>query len=388
MSRFARPFLVALVTAAALCSSRAAMAEEFTVASYNIENFHTNFSAFRKKQAARKNPIDDPKASAARDEAIRAEDEMNQEDQWEIGETILDPAFFPDILMIQEGALQKDLEYFNKRWLKSSYETVLQLPANVNPDRPQTLAVMMKPGFKILEKKDQYYLEEDAVHNGRNNRLFARGPSFLKVQTPGGYVFWIGNTHQKSKGVRLPANVDAPAATQPAADDAEVGPTDAEPATREETESRKELRARMEKESNDWRIREAIRTHKILKEIQAQGPADVMLVGDMNDDVGMDKNEQVVGKDGIAEVVGPPEDKFHLATQPLVDAKVNSYSGYWRPKYRSLIDHAIVSDSMQKHVESVSIFKGSLSAVASDHFPLLIKVKSDAPTTPTVGARQ
>jgi hypothetical protein len=376
---------VAIATTASLFAPRA-VAEEFSVASYNIENFDTNFSAFHQKQAARKHPIDDPQAKAAQEDAIRAEDEQNQEDQWEISETILDPAFFPDIIMIQEGCLQSDLEYFNKRWLKSSYETVLVLPTNLHPGRPQTLAVMMKPGFKILEKRDQYYLEQDTVPNSRGNRLFARGPSFLKVQTPGGYVFWVGNTHQKSKGVRLPP-ADAPAATQPVADEADTQPTDTDPAPRDDAESRQELRARMEQEANAWRIRESVRTHQILKEIQATGPTDVMLVGDMNDDVGLDKNEQILGKDGIMELVGPPEDKFHLATQPLVEAKINSYGGYWRPRYRSLIDHAVISDSMKENVTSVSIFKGSLSAVASDHFPLLIKVKSDdTPPTPAAAA--
>lgn len=372
--------LAFLVVLSALAAP--SLAEEFTVATYNIENFDTNFRGFHMKQAARKEPTADPTAKAAQDEAIKEEDEQNQEDQWEIAETILDPAFSPDILMIQEGPFQSDLEYFNKRWLKGAYETVLQLPTNVNPKRPQTLCVMMKPGFKILDKRDQYYLEEDTIKNDRGNRLFARGPSFLKVQTPGGYVFWIGNTHQKSKGIRLPSV----ATTQAAADAAEpeIPAADAaENKERDEPESQKELRARMEREANDWRIREAIRTHAIIKEIEAAGPSDVMLVGDMNDDLGMDKNEQVVGKDGIAEVVGPPADKLHLVTQKLADEKAISFGGYWRPRYRSLIDHVIVTDSMNPKVSDVHVFTGSLAKVASDHFPVIVKVNG----TPSVAAQ-
>lgn len=361
-----------------LCSSVAApaLADDFTVATYNIENFATNFRGFHEKQAARKEPLTDPAAKAAQDEAIREEDEQNQEDQWEIAETILDPAFSPDILMIQEGPQQSDLTYFNKKWLNGAYETVLVLPTNVNPSRVQTLAVMMKPGFKILDKRDQYYLEQDTVANERGNRLFARGPSFLKVQSPGGYVFWIGNTHQKSKGVRVPPkSATGPATTQPAdADDAEPTVAAAAAANAPEDESQSAVRARMEREANDWRIREATRTHAIIKEIEAEGPTDVMLVGDMNDDLGMDKNEKAVGKDGIAVVVGPPEDKLHLVTQKLADEKIDSFGGYWRPRYRSLIDHVVVTDSMSGKVSDVHVFTGSLAKVASDHYPVVVKV--------------
>ena len=60
--------------------------------------------------------------------------------------------------------------------------------------------------IKILERRDQYYLEKDPVPNARGDRLFARGPSFLKVKSPGGYEFWVGVTHQKSKRVDPPVN--------------------------------------------------------------------------------------------------------------------------------------------------------------------------------------
>ncbi len=375
MHRFVRPLLAALLTAAV--TAVPSLAEEFTVASYNIENFHTNFSAFHMKRDARKNPITDPAEKAKQDALISAIDLQNQEDQWEIAATILDPAFFPDILMIQEGPLQSDLEYFNRRWLEGKYETVLQLPTTIHPDRPQTLAVMLKPGFKIIDKKDQYYLEEDTVPNGRNNRLFARGPSFLKVQTPSGYEFWVGNTHQKSKGIRLPPVAAVTQPTTQAVEDDDAAAVPVEAASQPESESRSELRARMEKEANDWRMREAVRTHAIIKEIEAEGPTDVMIVGDMNDDWGMDKNEKLAGKDGIAELVGPPEAGLFLVTQPLIDQKAISYGGYWRPRYRSLIDHAVATNSMKDQIVAVSVFNTPMAAVASDHYPVIVKIKSD-----------
>ena len=375
--------LISILAAAVAISPVTASAEDFTVASYNIENFHANFSGHRKLQAARKQPLDDPDAKAARDEAIREETAMNEEDQWEIAETITDPAFNPDILLIQEGPLQADLEYFNRRWLKEAYSTVIQLPTNVNPERPKTLCVMMKPGFEIVDRRDQYFTEEDTVPNDRGNRLFARGPSFLKVRTPSGYEFWIGNTHQKSKGVRMPprgANAGGEGAG--AGDDAATGEVAA--ATQPTVESNADIRERMEREAAEWRFREAARTHQIIKELEAAGPTDVILVGDMNDDVGMDKTEKLLGHDGMATLVGPPDAGLILVTQKLIDDGQFSFGGYWRPRYRSLIDHVITTQSMNDQIADIKVFTGSLARVASDHFPVVVKVKADPVTTPAV----
>ncbi|HEV7301869.1 MAG TPA: endonuclease/exonuclease/phosphatase family protein [Tepidisphaeraceae bacterium] len=373
---------IALLAALAM-APLTAKAEEFTVASYNIENFHANFSGHRKLQAARKQPLDDPAAKRERDEAIREETAMNEEDQWEIAETITDPAFNPDILLIQEGPLQADLEYFNRRWLKEAYTTVIQLPTNVNPDRPQTLCIMMKPGFEIVDRRDQYFKEVDVVPNDRDNRLFARGPSFLKVRTPSGYEFWIGNTHQKSKGVRLPAR-DGNAAGEGSGATDEASPTEAASTSQPEQESASEMRTRMEREAAEWRFREAARTHQIIKELEAAGPTDVMLVGDMNDDVGMDKTEKLLGHDGMAALIGPPDAGLILATQKLIGDEQISFGGYWRPRYRSLIDHVVTTKSMGDQIADIKIFTGSLARVASDHYPVVVKVKADPATTPAV----
>jgi hypothetical protein len=92
----------------------------------------------------------------------------NDEDNWETAQVILDPKFSPDILVIEEGCDQADLTYFNHRWLNDAYETAIQFPSNT--ERHQQLEVLMKRGFKILEKRDQYCLEPDPVGNERGSR--------------------------------------------------------------------------------------------------------------------------------------------------------------------------------------------------------------------------
>ena len=66
-----------------------------------------------------------------------------------------------------------------------------------------------------------------------------------------------------------------------------------------------------------------------------------------------------------------------LATQPLVDAKQFSFNGYWRTDHRELIDHAVVSSAMKPHVKTVQIFQDNWTPVASDHFPLMVKLSSE-----------
>src|SRR3954454_6090872 len=140
-----------------------------------------------------------------------------------------------------------------------------------NTTRNQHLCMLLKPGFKVIEKRDKYYLEKDTVENSRGERLFARGPAFVLVETPGGYQFWVGVTHQKSKSGN---SVDV----------------------------------------TKWRIRECARTHQILKELEhsGKGNGDVLFMGDMNDELGYQEFEQEAGGDAIATLVGPKEDGLVL----------------------------------------------------------------------------
>jgi endonuclease/exonuclease/phosphatase family metal-dependent hydrolase len=304
-----------------------------TIATYNIENWKDHFVGHKMSQAPTTQRLDR--------ELINQERRQNDEDNWEIAMVISDPAFRPDILVVQEGCAENDLEFFNRRWLNNLYETVLVL--NTNTERDQHLNVLLKPGFKIIDRKDKYHEEPDTVPNDRGNRLFARGPGFLLIESPTGYRFWVGTTHQKSKGGN---NV---AVTQ-------------------------------------WRNREAIRTHEIMKELSAAGPEDVILLGDMNDELGIQEFETEAGGDTIALLVGPPEDGFVLATEELAKSGVQSFGGYWNAKHRSFIDHIVTTSSMKDQILSVQVVSPPLAPVASDHYPVMITIKPDPVPQPATRA--
>jgi endonuclease/exonuclease/phosphatase family metal-dependent hydrolase len=316
---------VVLVLASFAVASRA---ETITCATYNIEVFHQHF-------APSSQPLTDPDV----ERRLRADADK---DFWMISRVILDPKFSPDVLVIEECCEQSELDKFNKEWLKGAYETVIVFPTNT--ERHQTLALMLKPGFKIVEKRDQYYQEPDPVGNERGQRLFARGPAFCLVQSPGGYKFWVGVTHQKSKSGN---SVDV----------------------------------------TKWRLRESKRTHEIIKELEQLGPAkgngDVMLLGDMNDELGFQQYEQEAGGDAVATLVGAPEDGFVLATKPLIDAGQISYGGYWRPAHRSFIDQIVTTKEMKDQIEEVKVFNSCMAEVASDHFPVYVRIHADPPSPAT-----
>src|SRR5688572_26706799 len=139
MNRFAAVCLVVLA------AFRAAGGEDIKVATYNIEQWQTNFQAFHIRQETRdaKEPV-----TELLSEMIAAEQTQNDEDNWEVAQVILHPDFNPDVLVIEEGCAQSDLSYFNKRWLNNAYDTVVQFPSNT--DRDQHLCILLKSGFKIL----------------------------------------------------------------------------------------------------------------------------------------------------------------------------------------------------------------------------------------------
>lgn len=301
-----------------------ARGETITCATYNVEYFYKHFLPSQLATRPSNEKLD---ADTMRD--LR---EMADKENWETAMVILDPQFSPDILCIEECCEQEQLEKFNHSWLKDAYKTVMVFPGN--SDRHQNVAMMLKPGFKVVEKKDQYYLEPDSVKNERGDRLFARGPAFCLVEAPNGYRFWVGVTHQKSK---YGNNVEVA----------------------------------------KWRNREAKRTHEIMMELSKAGPSDVMLMGDMNDELGYQEFELEAGGDAIATLVGPKEDGVILATKPLIDAGEISYGGYWRPDHRSFIDQILLTSSMKDRIGEVKVFKGQFTPVASDHYPVYIKLKID-----------
>jgi endonuclease/exonuclease/phosphatase family metal-dependent hydrolase len=131
-----------------------------------------------------------------------------------------------------------------------------------------------------------------------------------------------------------------------------------------------------------WRNREAKRTHEIMKQLEAAGPSDVVLLGDMNDELGIQEYEQQAGGDVVTNLVGPPSDGFILATKRLIDAGQISYGGYWRPDHRSFIDQIVISKSMQPEVREVNVFTDGLARASSDHYPVYVKLET-TPTSPT-----
>jgi len=303
--------------------------EDIKVGTYNVEVFHERFASTTR-------PTGD------RDLARRLRASADK-DNWMTATVILDPKFNPDVLCIEECCEFEELQKFNKEWLKGAYESVVVFPSNT--ERHQTLGMLLKPGFRILETKDQYYLEPDPVGNERGGRLFARGPSFVLIQSPGGYRFWLGLNHMKSKSDN---SVDV----------------------------------------TKWRIREAKRMHEIMKELEKSAPGgDVMLVGDMNDELGFQEFEQEAGGDAIGTLVGPADDGVVLATKPLIDAGQISYGGYWRPDHRGFIDQILVTKNMKDQIEEVKVFTDGLAKAASDHYPVYIRIRTDpVPTTNTAGS--
>lgn len=307
-----------------------ARAEDIKVASYNVALWNERFQGHHMQVATRqsKEPVNEKMS-----EMITEEQAQNNEDNWEVSQVILDKSFDPDVLVIEEGCNQSDLSYFNKRWLNGAYETVVQFPSNT--DREQHLDMLLKPGFKILQRRDKYRDEPDPVGNERGGKLFARGPVFCLIQSPGGYKFWVGVTHQKSKRDNNVANTQ-------------------------------------------WRNRESKRTHEIMKELEKEGPNDVMLLGDMNDEYGIQEFEAEGGGDTIANLVGPANDGFVLVTKKLHDAKEFSFGGYWQTRYRTLIDHVVTTGGMKDQVLDVKVVKTPpLAPVASDHYPVMVTIKAD-----------
>jgi endonuclease/exonuclease/phosphatase family metal-dependent hydrolase len=362
--------ITAAVAALLLCPAAGRAAEVVTVATYNIEHFQDRFLAHTLGRKLTK----EQKADPLIDQMLFQLRKANEEDHWETAQVIADPAVNPDVLVIQEGCTQDNLEYFNKRWLREAYATAITFPTNTG-DRNQHLNMLLKPGFKVLKRNDQYHLEKDTAANGRGDRLFARGPAFVLVGTPSGYRFWVGVTHQKSKrldfGAEQAADVRRANAGQPKA------------ATDEKIKAARDASG---KQAAEWRNRESKRTHEIMKELAAGGESDdVLLLGDMNDDLGQDEYEKLAGADAIDLLVGPPADGFLLLTKPLAAAGEISFGGYARDQYRSLIDHAVATPAMKDQIVEAKVFRGGLAPVASDHYPVVVKIRSD-PAKPAAAA--
>lgn len=316
----------ALIPATTAPAARAP--EVFSVATYNVENWRNNFAAEKLEKSGELGT-----SPAARD-TLRQLRAANDENNWEVSRVLLELA--PDIVMFQEAASLEDLKAFNTRWLENAYATVHVFATNSG--RGQNLAMMLKPGFSIVEIREEYHKEPDPDPTGRTSggeesgvanqpRLFARGPGFALIQTPSGDKVWVGNTHQKSKSGN---SVDV---------------------TR-------------------WRNREAVRTHDILRELRATGHP-VIFTGDFNDELGVQEFEAGAGGSTVEKNAGPAGGGFTLATRQLHDKNLISFQGYFRNRYRSLIDHFVISDDLAPALVDVRIDRSPFAEVASDHLPVI-----------------
>jgi endonuclease/exonuclease/phosphatase family metal-dependent hydrolase len=71
-----------------------------------------------------------------------------------------------------------------------------------------------------------------------------------------------------------------------------------------------------------------------------------------------------------------------LATKPLAESGKISFGGYGSPRFRSFIDHIVLSPAMKSQVQEVNVVTDGLARAASDHYPVYIKFSTDsAPAT-------
>src|SRR5687768_14360769 len=88
-----------------------ASGETVSLATYNIEHFESSFEHYRLTRDKKIKDNPDPVLKALLEE----ERLQNEEDQWEVSRVITHPRLNPDVIVIQEGCSQSNLEYFNKR---------------------------------------------------------------------------------------------------------------------------------------------------------------------------------------------------------------------------------------------------------------------------------
>lgn len=299
------------------------------LATYNIEHFMRMFDQIRMPERSR-------------DIGELYDDE---EELYEVARVIELPEMQPDILTIQECCSQEMLEWFNREYLDGRYSFVHVFPSNVEG---QWVGVMAVAGFEPLEvlsfadevdpvDDPQVRGYKDRAGFGEQNALFSRGPGFVLFRTPTGEQLWVGTTHVKSKS------------------------GNSEPVTR-------------------WRMRELLRTREICGELLARGDSDMLAVmGDFNDDFGLDRYEQALGQDAVALMTeGEGNEQLVSLTWPMVraDPTLATYHCEIKPPtYRSFIDHVFASGALAGRVRDCYVVDAPIAAVASDHYPVVTVVE-------------
>ncbi len=306
--------------------------ETVRVVSYNIENWRHNFDGFRLRKLAQANP-NWPQEFL---DLIARESREDDEENWEVARVLLHPEVLPDILVVQEGATQSDVNFFNTQFLKGHFEYIHTLKSNTNRD--QHLLILARPGFKVIEVREDYHEKPDADDIVPElDRLFARGPGFVLFETPGGHRVWVGTNHQKSRGF--------------SAERGESGVSVAR-----------------------WRLAEAKATHKIIQELAQTATPHVLFLGDMNDEIDIQEFEEEAGGSAIEAIAGTGDFTLSVLTAPLEAAGEISFGGYRSARYRSLIDHAFATPSLTPFVTGVRSFRADMADVASDHYPIVVEL--------------
>ena len=292
------------------------------IMTYNIENWRYNFLAFKVSKTTQ------PTWDADALDLIARERKEDEEENWEAARTIINVQ--PDIWVFQEGCDIADLNYFNTQFLGGYFETVHVFKTNT--EREQNTGILCRPGYKVLEFREDYHNEPDTKdENPLFDKLFARGPGFAKIQAPNGTQFWVGTNHAKSKS----------------GNSVEV---------------------------TKWRNAEARRMNEIVNELSAKGPKAVFFLGDMNDEIGYQEYEQEAGGSAIELIAGKGKGELTILTKRLAESGAVSFGGYRSARYRSFIDHAFATPDAAKWVSNVNVFKGDLADVASDHYPVYVDV--------------
>jgi exonuclease III len=292
------------------------------IMTYNVENWNHTFLP-RAVLATTQPGLPDNVVEVLKNSRTKADEE-----NWEVARTIIDVQ--PDIWVMQEGCKAEDLNYFNTQFLGGYFETVHIFKTNT--ERDQNTGILIRPGFKVLEFREDYHNEPDTEHvNPLFDKLFARGPGFALIQAPDGTKFWVGTNHEKSKS----------------GNSVEV---------------------------TKWRNAEGRRVNQIINELSEKGPKAVFFLGDMNDELGYQEYEQEAGGSGTDLIAGKGKGELTVLTRKLAESGAISFGGYRSTRYESFIDHAFATPEAAKWVTNVNVFKGDLADVASDHYPVYVDV--------------
>jgi endonuclease/exonuclease/phosphatase family metal-dependent hydrolase len=301
----------------------AAYSETLRVATYNIEHFMRMFDQQKMPERSRN----------------MTEFYSDEEDAYEVAAVIKSQDFDADIIAIQECCDQEMLELFVKKWLGGEYEYAKVSYGNTDG---QYLGFIVRKSWRVKDFREYIDIKDPVSDNSLRSFkdregheffdfLFSRGPAFVLVESPGGTSFWVGCTHVKSK----------------------YGNNEA--VTR-------------------WRLREIDKTRQICSELLAEGKTDkLVILGDFNDTIGMDKYENIVGADVVLRMTGGRgAEELKILTRKLSDSGKASYHCEFKPRYyRGFLDHVFASPAMAECFESAVMVESPVAAVASDHYPVV-----------------